>query len=756
MKHFFSFIFSLAFSFTAIAQTSVWSGSSEIWTNGDGSEQNPFLINSASNLAYLSQFVETENSNSFYFELTTNIDLDSIEWTPIGTPTNPFNGIIKGNNYKISNLKIHNANSDYVGLFGYANNTTISSLNLSNYDIIGGKYVGAICAYTENSIIIGCEVQGKQYSDVSDCHMGGVSGYAVLGQLIDNHSSGEIKTAGMQCEIGGIVGTSSGEIMLCTNNATIIGIEMYRSGGGSYVGGICGLINDNIISKCKNYGNINSSSERYYMACIGGVVGRAEPNSLISNCQNEGDIQSDKYNSGNTGGICGWSISAYIIGCLNSGNLEASFPNSYLGYSHSIGGICGDGSNAQGLVVIACYNIGNITCIGNQKNEVGGISGGSYSGNFYACYNIGEISGYYRAGIVGYQYNIGQIYNCLWLEEKSTYLEGRRKSAVGKSTSEELRLSSDTLNSTINNWNENNTNIKCNFYFKTIDSINDGYPILVSRAIPKTKNATDITNASAILNAEFDFGDESIISYGFKYKKLGETDFTDIQLSDNSFSTRIDCISSTDYYFKSYIVTEDSTYCGEELVFSTLIDIRSISLFGNLSFGDVIIENDSLRMFEIINDGNCELIISRIDYPNGFQGNWSGGIILQGEKQEVIVTFSPTETIEYGGEIVVNGNQTIGNNRISVLGKGITQEVGIGEVRNDISYHYNVNENLIFIKSPYLIKTISIYDISGVQVYLETAPLYECVINTEKFSKGAYLIILNSEKNKNTFKILKR
>ena len=55
----------------AISQTSVWHGGKTIWTRGSGTEYDPFLIETADNLAFLAYVVNKGYSTSgMYFLLT--------------------------------------------------------------------------------------------------------------------------------------------------------------------------------------------------------------------------------------------------------------------------------------------------------------------------------------------------------------------------------------------------------------------------------------------------------------------------------------------------------------------------------------------------------------------------------------------------------------------------------------------------------------------------------------------------------------
>ena len=70
-----------------VAQTSVWDGSHTTWTNGTGTESNPYLIENAAQLAHLAYEVNTGWGSidrivgaGKYYKLTTNIDLNSLSY----------------------------------------------------------------------------------------------------------------------------------------------------------------------------------------------------------------------------------------------------------------------------------------------------------------------------------------------------------------------------------------------------------------------------------------------------------------------------------------------------------------------------------------------------------------------------------------------------------------------------------------------------------------------------------------------------
>ena len=90
MKKLFMLIGTIALTCNQMA-VNVWDGTSEPWTNGSGAVEDPYLIETAANLAYLAEKVnegyQAQGMAVFaetYFLMTEDLDLNNINWTPIG------------------------------------------------------------------------------------------------------------------------------------------------------------------------------------------------------------------------------------------------------------------------------------------------------------------------------------------------------------------------------------------------------------------------------------------------------------------------------------------------------------------------------------------------------------------------------------------------------------------------------------------------------------------------------------------------
>lgn len=312
MKKIYIIVVLLLTGMMAEAQTSVWEGKRRLWTRGEGTEDSPFLIETADNLAFLSYMVNKGvDTHGVYFELTTDIDLNGSEdnpWIPIGMgnrwfaddgcdrivdPTykeNYFSGHFDGGGHRIYNLYVDGL--DYAGLFGcisswYNDGSGVRNISIEN-GYVSGRYCGGIVGECEGIVVItnclnNAEIVGTEIA-------GGIVGKG--GRAIRNCSnSGHITSGDIA---GGIAGSQTNEISECFNTGDIVV-------NGRSAGGIMGRKSGGqlIIVNCYNRGDLSGSAENG----IGGLAGIAFSHSSdIRNCYNVGSITND---GGNTGGLFG-------------------------------------------------------------------------------------------------------------------------------------------------------------------------------------------------------------------------------------------------------------------------------------------------------------------------------------------------------------------------------------------------------------------------------------------------------------------
>ena len=189
-------------------------------------KDNPYLITSAKNLAWLAMQAQTKNLGGYY-EQTANIDLSQHYWLPIGTNTYYFNGQYDGQGYLITGLKtapvtnVSNSTSvnSYVGLFGHTDRTaTLLNIYVKDAVITGHTYVGGIVGYASGSTIM-----------TSCAFSGDITATANSGALIGYSSENTV-------QIKDSVVFSTNQTALNTGYANITSTVYILNGKKGYVG----------------------------------------------------------------------------------------------------------------------------------------------------------------------------------------------------------------------------------------------------------------------------------------------------------------------------------------------------------------------------------------------------------------------------------------------------------------------------------------------------------------------------------------
>ncbi|MBQ9783292.1 MAG: hypothetical protein IJW44_02110 [Clostridia bacterium] len=335
--------------------------------------------------------------------LTTNIDVGTGEWTPIGTPSAPFAGIFAGNGHMISGYKINpNADMLYRGLFGYntgrIENVIVSRTGwwLSSTDVLTEDlYVGGVVAYNEGGTVSGCQflntLQVSTKSDTGhvDVYVGGVVGYNNQGIVETSSAIGTVTakvTAPTRAtgRVGGLLGYSNeGSVSRCyaevSASATVTCTD-----ADSHVGGLIGYLNKTQVSDCYATGQASSDAtlstdtvSGYNTAHAGGLVAYIYK-SQIKNCYATGNTYSDASNVDNAvyvyagafaGGI---DAESTIANCFATGNADAMkttagnyFAGGFIAYNVSMN--------------YTCYQFSEQTLLGHQTPQTAVLTNISYT-----------------------------------------------------------------------------------------------------------------------------------------------------------------------------------------------------------------------------------------------------------------------------------------------------------------------------------------------------------------------------------------
>jgi len=368
MKKLLTLLFCVQLACSAMAAP--WTGTiASSFSGGDGSQATPFLIGTGDELAYLAQLTNDTASYSTgkYFQLTADIDLGNVVWTPIGKNTTnyKFAGVFDGNNKVVSNIyynAIVTTTNSYVGLFGYIAGATPGSAIVKNITISGSitaaNFVGGIVGRADNTAFTNCK----------------------------NAAYVKASTNASGTTVGGIVGRLGGgsSLINCSNSGTIIGVN-------DYAGGMAG----------------------------NAAFGTTASPTIMQYCYNSGSVSgSTKY----VGGMAGYGGGGITIDqCFNSGKISA--------LQGASGGIDGYGGDVTKWVIITnCYNTGTVSGAGAQSGGILGFTNtGKWFYNITNCYNTGTVSNATTSEAIAGQIvtpitltGAGVVSNCYYLTGSAT------------------------------------------------------------------------------------------------------------------------------------------------------------------------------------------------------------------------------------------------------------------------------------------------------------------------------------------------
>lgn len=297
----------------------VWNGAAApSFESGSGTKEDPYIIATGGQLAYLANLVN--DGNSYYaachYKLGADILLNESdgwqswgesapenEWTPIGYKEGEdtfsyFSGSFDGAGHTIYGMYVSQTD-EYAGLFGVVRNGHISNLCISESYVSGGSYAGGIAGYFSADAT---DLAGFEYCSFS----------------------GSVKSAGNNA--GGITGYFSADgdaNTIVITDCCFFGSVTAEIG---YAGGICGaneaISGNSKVVNCFNAGKVSAPKN------AGGITGNNRCSngiSTVEKCYNAGKISADT-NAGALTGILSCVDGAGRASVIGSFMLEGSAP----------------------------------------------------------------------------------------------------------------------------------------------------------------------------------------------------------------------------------------------------------------------------------------------------------------------------------------------------------------------------------------------------------------------------------------------
>ena len=407
------------------AQVSVWDGTAEPWTHGSGTEEDPYLIESAANLAYLSQecLIPSLYSGVRFkdtcFLLTTDLNLGKdrgLEWMPIGINGSFFAGFFDGGRHTVDGMWITDhvflnmSGSVTAGLFGTVQQGCIQNLTMGESCLIEIDEIFRPCFL---GMVVGMvsTVQVNQHNIlwpylITDCHNKGTINVSMPEESEIIGVGGLVGYAGPYLRMEGCV--NSGTLSLEMPMRRLLGIlsEKYI---GPCLGGLVGVVFDRyngcveyfdnvplepvefMVENCHNTGALHLKLDlRYYeenkRAYAGGIIGNAGYLVDVNRCSNRGNVTVEIESS--------TELAEYEVLLFCSGIVG--------GYGNDYYSLYGDHIAHVVANITNCYNHASVRCEVEEglavETTVSGITGRAISESELVpevhvsnCYHVGEL-----------------------------------------------------------------------------------------------------------------------------------------------------------------------------------------------------------------------------------------------------------------------------------------------------------------------------------------------------------------------------
>ena len=368
-----------------------WNGITTSQPHGKGTEDDPYQIGTAQELAWLAYAVNNQMESAGYCAvLTADIDLGYCQWPVIGVLSSngqrAYTGTFDGQGHTVSGLNITALGGrQKLGLFGVAKDAVIENLTVrGSIELTGVKSYDTTTGYIIGGLLGSGEGSGVT---IRDC----VSQVDISVSFVNDQKAQNSAVGGL---VGRLSGSGSHKITDCRNEGRVYtsfapgAYYLGGSGSGGGQGGIVGFIGASAqLERCVNTGAVYAGRA----AGVGGIVGNAGDSGVtitLNQCANQGAVSNDTggvlLRKGGTGGIIGLVLTGSITVsiCYNTGTVAGSA---------IVGGILGGEKGEysasslygnKGLTLENCYNAGALQ-VGTATTLVGSLAGYPIDGQYY-------------------------------------------------------------------------------------------------------------------------------------------------------------------------------------------------------------------------------------------------------------------------------------------------------------------------------------------------------------------------------------
>ena len=298
------------------------------FTSGNGSPASPYLICNTAQFARLSTETPLLSSN---FKLGADLSFLGVVFNIIGSDVTPFQGIFNGDGYSLLNitLTIPSGRVSNIGPFGYLNNAAISNLNINSLTINAAstfQQVGGVAGFAQNSTISNVQIVGLNI--LAPTRTGGVVGYAVNCTIQNCSTNGTLTMYAYSYGVAGLIGRGDNSHVSASYSNVTINLHNNSYYFGNKVGGLFGYLVNTQVNDVYSQGSIDFTNVASSLSSsgIGGIVG------VIS-----GGTINNAYFAGTMLHIQGTDVGG-AIGSLTSTNIHSVLWNQITSQQNSSAG----------------------------------------------------------------------------------------------------------------------------------------------------------------------------------------------------------------------------------------------------------------------------------------------------------------------------------------------------------------------------------------------------------------------------------
>jgi len=784
----------IVMSTSAFAQT---------FSGGSGTSSDPYQISKSEDLVELSNYVNSDmstnsvsaldkNTNNKYFVMTQSIDMQDINFIPIGQGSANVGGSLRyrwfcgtfdGNGYSIKNLFIDTSivSMPYVGLFGCVGNANIYNVTLDRafYAIgrgggsgIGGMVGGGMGAlWNMNNCTVLNSTFKWGYGMVGDMNGGVINNCHVIDVTIE----------------GVTVYGFSGPLLNSQISNSSVSYSTLTSSEGGNLAGFANLLPTNVNSSIRSSCVINCN-----LSGAGYAAGfaRSAANGTISDCYTQSKL-SRTANDNNRYEFAGfvYSIGAYLTGtdlarilrCYTTNDFASPYPNKEIAWGYGV-------YNGFEMITNCHYNADRFTAGGTVTAGTGVT--GKTTAYMTSQSMVDELNGSFTIWKADFSVNpINKGYPILLWQQNllllSAYVvdighttatfegyaftdadpfmeygfEWREKGAMNW-TPIQVTLGGKNFSAPAVTGLQSNTEYECRVYAKTAATTLYGdimpFKTLLRQATVTTLPSVNMTDSTAILKGQTAQNDETIFEEGFEWRIKGTTnwDTVAVVLSLGNISLPLTKLTKHEAYeFRAYIVTENARRYGKILAFTaadpydTTITIAKIAEVTTLPATNITDKSATIHGIVVAND---ETVLSQgFEWRILYSGNnWTVSPVSSGTSIIALPLSGLTNHTPYEFRAYV---QTPDATRYGVILTFTTTEEDVTNIKeiqkqNGISIFPNPTSKQLQIAG-YELSDVnySIFSVVGQLLLQGTLQNETTNINVESLANGMYFLQIGNK-----------